>query len=444
MPESDHVPISVVIPALNEEQTVAGVVREMARHPRVDDIVVVDNASTDQTARNAQKAGARVVREDVRGYGRALKTGFAAAKHDLIFKCCSDLKNPQHQWIDACLDKLAPQTVLVKGAWRSPDDPLPVTRLLVKPALRCHFPSLLRFDMPISGQFLMRRNAFDIEHLADDFALDIDMLLRAEAQGLEMQEVWIGELLHADRSLDAYSEMSFQILSRIIEASSMRISEHIMLVMAHPDDAVIWCGGLLTKYLSCGANVLVISVTGNETTERELHSLGKHFPTVRTKCFRSSEFLGNSLELVERLHVELENFAPGLVVTHHLNDPHEDHRSAAQGLLGALMKLGHAALPNTVLMCSPYFCETPGVPSFHPDIFLDISSERMSKCCLIEEHGSQDPQYWIEMTEKMDGLSGIRAGVHYAEAYETMTYYGTPKAVENVRSPITSGLQSSR
>jgi glycosyltransferase involved in cell wall biosynthesis len=69
--------ISVVIPALNEEETIAGVVRSVARQ-RVDEIIVVDNGSTDATSEQAQSAGARVVKEPRRGYGRACRAGVKA------------------------------------------------------------------------------------------------------------------------------------------------------------------------------------------------------------------------------------------------------------------------------------------------------------------------------------------------------------------------------
>jgi glycosyltransferase involved in cell wall biosynthesis len=71
--------ISVVIPALNEEAAIASVVDEVPRH-LVHEIIVVDNGSTDRTAEAAAAAGARVVREPRRGYGRACRAGAAAAR----------------------------------------------------------------------------------------------------------------------------------------------------------------------------------------------------------------------------------------------------------------------------------------------------------------------------------------------------------------------------
>ncbi len=70
--------INVIIPALNEEEPIADVVRAVAATKIPSEIIVVDNGSTDQTAEHARSAGARVVAEPQRGYGRALAAGVRA------------------------------------------------------------------------------------------------------------------------------------------------------------------------------------------------------------------------------------------------------------------------------------------------------------------------------------------------------------------------------
>src|SRR5947209_3240840 len=74
--------VSVVIPALNEEEPISGVVRAVAatRIPR--EIIVVDNGSTDQTAERARAAGARVITEPQHGYGRACTAGIRGLSPD--------------------------------------------------------------------------------------------------------------------------------------------------------------------------------------------------------------------------------------------------------------------------------------------------------------------------------------------------------------------------
>ncbi|MBA3240100.1 MAG: glycosyltransferase family 2 protein [Acidobacteria bacterium] len=73
--------VSVVIPALNEEETIAGVVRAVPREV-ADEVIVVDNGSDDRTAARALEAGARIVAEPQRGYGRACRAGVRALALD--------------------------------------------------------------------------------------------------------------------------------------------------------------------------------------------------------------------------------------------------------------------------------------------------------------------------------------------------------------------------
>lgn len=70
--------ISVVIPALNEEEPIADVVRACLATSLPDEVIVVDNGSTDQTAPRALEAGARVISEPRPGYGRACAAGIRA------------------------------------------------------------------------------------------------------------------------------------------------------------------------------------------------------------------------------------------------------------------------------------------------------------------------------------------------------------------------------
>jgi glycosyltransferase involved in cell wall biosynthesis len=74
--------VTAIIPALNEEK---GVVVTIERTPRaVDEILVIDGGSSDQTRTNAEKLGASVITQLIRGYGLAYKTGFISATGDII------------------------------------------------------------------------------------------------------------------------------------------------------------------------------------------------------------------------------------------------------------------------------------------------------------------------------------------------------------------------
>jgi dolichol-phosphate hexosyltransferase len=84
--------ITVIIPCLNEEQGIERVLRAMPEF--VDEIIVVDNNSTDRTSHVAAALGAKVIREEVRGYGRSYKRGFACASSDLIITLDGDHSYP--------------------------------------------------------------------------------------------------------------------------------------------------------------------------------------------------------------------------------------------------------------------------------------------------------------------------------------------------------------
>ncbi len=70
--------VSVIIPALNEEEPIAQVVRECLATKIPREIIVVDNGSTDQTSERARTAGAGIVSQPIRGYGRACLAGIRA------------------------------------------------------------------------------------------------------------------------------------------------------------------------------------------------------------------------------------------------------------------------------------------------------------------------------------------------------------------------------
>lgn len=86
--------VSLVLPCYNEEE---GLRKMLPCVPALfDEVVIVDNCSTDGGAALAAAAGARVVREERKGYGAAYKAGFAAARCDVIITMDADDTYPLH------------------------------------------------------------------------------------------------------------------------------------------------------------------------------------------------------------------------------------------------------------------------------------------------------------------------------------------------------------
>ena len=89
LPSGGEASVAVVLPCLDEEEAIAGLVSEILAQ-QVDCVIVVDNGSTDHTAERAQEAGAQVVSEPRRGYGRACAAGLAAVPPDIAIVCYMD------------------------------------------------------------------------------------------------------------------------------------------------------------------------------------------------------------------------------------------------------------------------------------------------------------------------------------------------------------------
>lgn len=82
--------VSIVLPVYNEVKNVRTAIEEFLRHPAVDEIIAVDNMSTDGSAEEIQRTSARYVKETTQGYGAALRRGMQEATGDLIVTCEPD------------------------------------------------------------------------------------------------------------------------------------------------------------------------------------------------------------------------------------------------------------------------------------------------------------------------------------------------------------------
>jgi len=190
--------IVVILPALNEEGAISGVI---ARIPEwVDRIIVVDNGSTDRTASLAHAAGATVVREPRRGYGRACLAGIAEAERDpglapdvIVFLDADGSDSPEQmtELIDPITDGYADMVIgsRTRGTLKSGAMTLPqrIGNLMV--------PALIRWIWGVSytdlGPFRAIRSASLRSLTMDDetFGWTIQMQIRAAQRGLRGIEV---------------------------------------------------------------------------------------------------------------------------------------------------------------------------------------------------------------------------------------------------------------
>ena len=174
--------ISVVIPCHNEEDGIAAVMAQMP--PIIDEVVVVDNNSTDRTAEVATAAGARVVTETRKGYGYAHKAGYAAAKGDIIVTMDGDGTYPPSS-IELCVRVLITEKIdfMTASRWRSKSDKSKsALRLIGNFVLSSATMALFRrylFDSQ-SGMWVFRRDALPgFQPTADTMALSQEIKILA-------------------------------------------------------------------------------------------------------------------------------------------------------------------------------------------------------------------------------------------------------------------------
>lgn len=154
--------VSIIIPAFNEELAVRAVVADVREtlegHGFNVEVVVVDDGSSDGTARGAKAAGARVIRHrSNRGYGASLKTGIAAAAHDLIGIIDADGTYPV-KYLPSLLDELD-QADMVVGARTGQNVHIPLVRRPAKWVLKhlANYVSSSRIPDLNSGLRVFRR-----------------------------------------------------------------------------------------------------------------------------------------------------------------------------------------------------------------------------------------------------------------------------------------------
>jgi glucosyl-3-phosphoglycerate synthase len=227
--------VSVVLPALNEQDTVAGVIASVLPlvGSVVDECVVIDSGSTDRTVAVATGAGARVVARDavladlppLPGKGEVLWRSLAATDADVIVFLDSDLIDPDPGFVTALLGPMLGRSDvhLVKGFYRRPlrlesaevgTGGGRVTELLARPLLAALRPELAGIIQPLGGEYAVTREFAESVPFAAGYGVEIGLLLDAHARyGLDgLAQVNLGVRKHRNRSLLQLGVMSRQIL----------------------------------------------------------------------------------------------------------------------------------------------------------------------------------------------------------------------------------------
>ena len=235
--------VSVVLPALNEEETVGAIVRKAVREmigrvPLLDEILVIDSASTDRTREIAEAEGAKVIQHpDVlsrygsfKGKGEALWKSLFATSGDIIVWADTDVRNWHHRMVYGTLGPLLhePRLQYVKGYYQRPivqEGILKeggggrVTELVARPLINLFYPELSGMIQPLAGEYAGRRTLLEAIPFFTGYAVEIGHLIdAAERVGIEgLGQVDLERRIHRNQELEGLSRMSFVILQAVMK-----------------------------------------------------------------------------------------------------------------------------------------------------------------------------------------------------------------------------------
>ena len=231
--------ISVVLPALNEAETVGSVIDTITPMlgGLVDELIVLDSGSTDATATRARAAGARVVtREEALpdvaprpGKGEALWRSLAATTGDIIVFIDSDLIDPDPMFVPRLVGPLltADGIHLVRGFYRRPlkvgdgedaNGGGRVTELVARPLLAALRPELGYVLQPLGGEYAGTRELLASVPFAPGYGVEIGILIDTyDRFGLgAIAQVNLGVRTHRNRPLSELGPMSRQIIATLL------------------------------------------------------------------------------------------------------------------------------------------------------------------------------------------------------------------------------------
>ena len=228
--------VSVCIPCRDEAATIGPLV-SMVRHtlmrkvPLVDELIVLDDRSTDDTAAVAASAGATVVaigdvhlvHGEGHGKGNALWSGLVASKGDFVVYMDGDVTSYQPDWIGKLLAPLIDDdtVALVKGIFHRPTQlggGGRTTELVARPLMSLYFPELTNLDQPLAGEYAARRTVLERLSFVEGWGVEIAMLIDiARVHGADaIAQVDLGVREHRHRGLHSLALQAAEVMATML------------------------------------------------------------------------------------------------------------------------------------------------------------------------------------------------------------------------------------
>jgi glucosyl-3-phosphoglycerate synthase len=220
--------ITVIIPALNEQQTIEAVVKYCFNEPLVSEVIVVDDQSTDKTTERAEAAGARVIISKTRGKGISMKEGIFCSCNQLLVFLDADI----HPYPPGTIKKLVQPLIdneydFVKGAFAR--NAGRVTELVAKPLLKIFYPDLFGFQQPLSGMIAGKKSFLNKIDFFQDYGVDVGILIDMFLMQARVKEVHIGYIENKSKPWQMLGKMSGEVARAIIQKATHNNSNLVTL-----------------------------------------------------------------------------------------------------------------------------------------------------------------------------------------------------------------------
>lgn len=213
--------LTIIIPVLNEEKTIANVIGFCKQNELVTEVIVVDDTSEDNTAAIARNAGATVITSAVRGKGISMKDGINAAKNDILLFLDGDIDPYPADTITTLAEPLLlNEADFVKGTFSR--NAGRVTELVAKPLLSIFYPGLAKFSQPLSGMIAGRKGFFERIKFFNDYGVDIGILIDMYLMKARITEVNIGYIENKSKPWEALGKMSREVSRAIISKAQQQ------------------------------------------------------------------------------------------------------------------------------------------------------------------------------------------------------------------------------
>jgi glucosyl-3-phosphoglycerate synthase len=211
------------VPARDEAATVAQVVR--AALPAADEVVVVDDGSTDGTGDVARAAGARVLRTTGLGKGAAMRAGLGATTADIVVFIDADLTNFHEGFVRGLVAPLLAHDAIafVKAYYERPGEGGRVNELVARPLLSLLFPELSFVLQPLGGEYAGRRAVLEAVDFERGYGVDIGLLLDIAARHgtAAIAQVDLGVRVHRNRPLDELTPAAREVMEAVFDRAGV-------------------------------------------------------------------------------------------------------------------------------------------------------------------------------------------------------------------------------